>query len=184
MLIMRTADGSFAKELKERCTNQLKDLCELASQNCNQGDQMIILFMSNRSLWPPKPPQSTELTTANLAFQILDYYPALVLPVTTEAPLYAWSPWTLSQMLDRQRGYSKDLQVKEICNFLTGITDRGRLPEEMIADETVYKDKLEIIIGGIVKKALNNSLGPKRSKRLTKSGLDPERAAIVMLRFV
>jgi hypothetical protein len=179
---MGTADESFAKVLKERCTKQLMDLCGPASRNYTQGNQIILLFMSNRSLWSPKLQHSTELTTANLEFQILDEYPALVLPVTTKAPLYAWSPWILSQMLDRQCGYSKNLQVKGICNLLTGITDRGRLSKYMISyDEDVYKDELKKLVSGIVKEVSNINQGPKR---LTKSGLDPERAAIVMLRFV
>lgn len=40
----------------------------------------------------------------SIVFQLMDGCPALVVPVTKNAPITAWSPWTLSQMRQAQYG--------------------------------------------------------------------------------
>lgn len=176
---MRIADYSIANELKKKCT-KLRDLCDPVSQKDIQGNQMILLFMSNTPLRSPERSKSTNLTTAHRAYHPLDRCTALVLPVTTKAPLYAWSPWTLSRMMGCRSGYKEKVQVEEICNFLKEIIDPRRLLKEEDTGYDLYDEKeLKGIVGGVIRRALST----RAPTRTVNTKFDPERAAVFMLRF-
>ena len=120
-----------------------------------------------------------------IIFQLLDGCPALVIPVTSNAPICAWSPWTLSQMRVAQYaaetnqevsgGYHPGWQHEQLCEYLDTIISVPHLKDTI-------REKYVEVLGRMVSLIINGALALERCRPVL-GKLDPERAGIVMFRY-
>lgn len=122
-----------------------------------------------------------------LIFHLLSGCPALVVPVTSSAPLLAWSPWTLSQMRTYQAaaqgvkmndsGYSPEVQHEQICEYLDAIISLAHM-------SPVVREKYEGVLARSVSLVINGALATERCGNVAGIGrVDAERAGVVMFRY-
>ena len=111
---------------------------------------------------------------ARLRFHLLNDAPALVIPVKEEAPICAWSPWTLHQMHEEE--FKPERQVEDLYNYLGSIIS----PDHVIASaKGGYPGLLRAGLSSIVQSAVDTkSIATGISKIV-----DLRRVGIAMFRF-
>jgi hypothetical protein len=155
---------------------------------------MVILFTGispYRGVWS----QSRRPGCGTIIFHLLDGCPALVIPVTSRAPICAWSPWTLSQMRAAQNSfapgppqqigmmpmpaqpgtYNPEWQHEQICEFLDSVISVPHI-------NPAIRDRYVEVLGRSVSLVVNGALALENCRPLL-GKLDPERAGIVMFRY-
>ncbi|KAJ4984026.1 hypothetical protein SVAN01_10457 [Stagonosporopsis vannaccii] len=161
-------------------------LCDPSPTTDIGTNRLLVLFTAlspyRANMWST----SRRPGCGTLIFHLLSGCPALVLPVTSSAPLVAWSPWTLSQMRAYQAcapgvltkdGYAPEVQHEQICEFLDGIVSLPHLAPGV-------RERYEGVLGRCVSLVLNGALATERSGHVAGMGkVDPERAGVVMFRY-
>lgn len=140
-------------------------------------NRLLILFTAispyRANMWST----SRRPGCGTLIFHLLSGCPALVVPVTSSAPLVAWSPWTLSQMRDPSSGYQAEFQHEELCEYLDTIVSMPHLNPGI-------KEKYEGVLARSVSLVINGALATERCGHVAGMGkVDPARAGIVMFRY-
>ncbi|KAF3005711.1 hypothetical protein E8E13_005787 [Curvularia kusanoi] len=106
-------------------TSHTLSLCDPDPSHDIGANRLLILFTAispyRANMWST----SRRPGCGTLIFHLLSGCPALVVPVTSSAPVVAWSPWTLSQMRAYQAtapgfingaGYAPEVQHEEISD--------------------------------------------------------------------
>ncbi|KAF3038833.1 hypothetical protein E8E12_006956 [Didymella heteroderae] len=113
-------DYLLAHKLLSESTHTLA-LCDANPTTDIGTNRLLILFTAispyRANMWST----SRRPGCGTLIFHLLSGCPALVVPVTSSAPLVAWSPWTLSQMRNPASGYQAEIQHEELCEYLDTI---------------------------------------------------------------
>ncbi|KAF9692493.1 hypothetical protein EKO04_009431 [Ascochyta lentis] len=169
-------DYHLAHTLLSTSTHTLS-LCPSSPTIDLTTNRLLILFTSispyRATLWST----SRRPGCATLTFHLLSGCPALVLPVLSNAPLVAWSPWTLSQMRDPQSGYSAPVQHEQICEFLDTVVSRLHLSPQV-------SGRFEDVLARCVSLVVNGALATERCGGVEGMGkVDPARAGVVMFRY-
>ncbi|KAF2280891.1 uncharacterized protein EI97DRAFT_366599 [Westerdykella ornata] len=162
------------------------------------GTNRLLLFFTGISpyrgnMWST----SRRPGCGTLIFHLMDGCPGLVIPVTSNAPICAWSPWTLSEMRAWQAsqmmamcglsapagktagptGYSPEWQHEQICEWLDTIISVPHI-------EPAIRDRYVEVLGRSVSLVINGALAlDKPHIRPLLAKLDPERAGIVAFRY-
>lgn len=183
------ADYAMAHKLVAESTHILA-LCEADPKIDIGTNRMVITFAGltpyrgGNGMWST----ARRPGCAMLHFHLFDGCPALVIPVNSQAPIVAWSPWTLKQMQEGMTmqirdgkvvqggNYVAEIQHEQICEWLDGLLSVPHVAPEA---RGVYVDVLARGVSMIVNGALCLDLAPK-----TLLGkIDAERAGIVMFRY-
>ena len=152
-------------------------LCE-ANPTVDIGtNRMLVLFTGispyRANMWST----SRRPGCGTLIFQLLNGCPALVVPVTSQAPIVAWSPWTLSQMRNPTSGYQAEIQHEQICEYLDTIISQTHLTPGV-------REKYEGVLARSMSLVINGALASEKCGNQTAMAkLDPERSGIVMFRY-
>lgn len=173
---MGTGDYLLAHKLFSESTHTLA-LCPPDPTLDIGTNRLLILFTAispyRANMWST----SRRPGCGTLHFHLLSGCPALVVPVTSSAPLLAWSPWTLSQMRDPSCGYQAEIQHEEVCEYLDTIISVPHL-------NSVVREKYEGVLARSVSLVINGALATERCGNVAGMGnVDPERAGIVMFRY-
>jgi len=107
-------------------------------------------------------------------FHLLNGIPALVLPVTSQAPICAWSPWTLQQMHGDE--YSAETQYHELFNYLQTIISVGHVEGSVNAS---YQTLLATGLWSMIQSAMGTRAVAGEIGKV----VDLKRAGIVMFRY-
>jgi hypothetical protein len=105
---------------------------------------------------------------------LLDGCPALVIPVTGQAPICAWSPWTLQQIQSDR--YRPEVQHEQICEWLDTIISLKDCYESVC-------NRYEDILARAVSMVVNGAVNAQNADPAILGDVDPERAGIVMFRY-
>ncbi|KAJ4370655.1 hypothetical protein N0V83_005176 [Neocucurbitaria cava] len=149
------------------------------------ANRMLVLFTAispfRANMWST----SRRPGCGTIVFHLFDGCPALVLPVTKQAPITAWSPWTLSQMRMAQYAavpstpgsgmYSPEWQHEQICEYLDTIISLPHVNPSL-------QDRFVDVLGRSVSLVINGALALDKCQPLL-GKIDPERAGVIMLRF-
>lgn len=111
---------------------------------------------------------------ARLTFHLLNGIPAIVLPVTAQAPICAWSPWTLQQMHGDE--YSAEAQYHELSNYLQTVISVGNVEGSLNAS-------YQTLLGTGLWSMIQGARGTGSVAGDIGNVVDLKRAGIVMLRF-
>jgi hypothetical protein len=110
-------------------------------------------------------------------FHLLNGCPAMVLPVKANAPILAWSPWTLLQMrAPSTSGYKPEVQHEQLCEWLDTIISLDHVSPNL-------RGRYEDILGRCVSMVINGAVNTKGVASDILSKIDPERAGIAMFRY-
>jgi hypothetical protein len=184
-----TGDYLLAHKLLSESAHTLA-LCEANPQTDIGTNRMLIVFTGispYRGVWS----QSRRPGCGTIIFHLLDGCPALVIPVTSRAPICAWSPWTLSQMraaqnqfaggappmgTGMQQGmYNPEWHHEQICEFLDSVISVPHV-------NPTLRERYVEVLGRSVSLLVNGALALENCRPLL-GKLDPERAGIVMFRY-
>ena len=161
-------------------------LCDPNPSTDTGTNRLLILFTAispyRANMWST----SRRPGCGTLIFHLLSGCPALVVPVTSSAPVLAWSPWTLSQMRAYQAaapgfkdssGYAPEVQHEQICEYLDTIISRPHLSPGV-------RERYEGVLARSVSLVINGALATERCGGVAGMGkVDPERAGVVMFRY-
>ena len=111
---------------------------------------------------------------ARLTFHLLNGIPALVLPVTAQAPIFAWSPWTLQQMHGNE--CSAETQYHELSNYLQTIFSVGDVDEPI-------RNAYPAVLGTGLWAIIQSARGTRSIAGDVSKVVDLKRAGIVMFRY-
>ena len=149
-------------------------LCNPAPTTDLGANRMLLLFTAlspyRSTIWST----SRRPGGAMLHFHLPSGCPALVVPVSPRAPVAAWSPWTLAQMLSGQGGYAAETQHAEICEWIDGVVSLAHMDDKSRA-------RYVEVLGRGVSLVINSALALRGSSVLAE--LDADRAGIVMFRY-
>jgi hypothetical protein len=155
-------------------TPHVLSLCDPNPTTDVCANRMLVLFTAlspyRSTIWST----SRRPGGAMLHFHLPSGCPALVVPVSPLAPVAAWSPWTLAQMLSGQGGYTAEAQHAEICEWIDGVVSLAHMDDKSRA-------RYVEVLGRGVSLVINAALALRGSSVL--AGLDAERAGIVMFRY-
>ena len=151
-------------------------LCDTDPYRRFDGQRLLVLFLGISPWRTQAWSQARNPNEARFNVHLLNGIPALVLPVTAQAPVCAWSPWTLQQMHSSQ--FDMEKQCSEIFSFLETIISIKDVNESM---RLSYRDLLWLGIRAIVQGALGTQAVAKEIEKTT--NLDLQRAGVVMFRY-
>lgn len=177
-------DYLLAHKLLAESTHTLA-LCDPVPQTDIGTNRLVILFTGiapyRANMWST----SRRPGCGTIIFHLLDGCPALVIPVTSRAPICAWSPWTLSQMRASQSalnpdqgtggGYQPEWQHEQLCEYLDTIISVPHLKDSI-------RERYVEVLGRMVSLVINGALALDKCRPVL-GKLDPERAGIVMFRY-
>jgi hypothetical protein len=177
-------DYLLAHKLLSESTHTLS-LCEANPQIDIGTNRMLILFTGispyRANMWST----SRRPGCGTIFFHLLDGCPTLVVPVTKNAPITAWSPWTLSQMrasrysaqspIPISGNYTPEWQHEQICEYLDSIISLSHI-------NPAIRDRYVDVLGRSVSLVINGALALEKCAPLL-GELDPGRAGICMFRY-
>ncbi|KAJ4318344.1 hypothetical protein N0V94_004474 [Neodidymelliopsis sp. IMI 364377] len=171
-----TGDYHLAHTLLSSTTHVLS-LCAPSPSTDIGTNRLLILFTAispyRANMWST----SRRPGAGTLIFQLLNGCPALVVPVTAQAPICAWSPWTLAQMRSPASRYQAEVQHEQICEYLDTVIS---LPHV----DPVVRERYTGVLGRSVSLVINGALATEKSVNVAGMGkVDAERAGVVMLRY-
>ncbi|KAF2842915.1 hypothetical protein M501DRAFT_924597 [Patellaria atrata CBS 101060] len=192
------ADYAMAHKLVAEASHVLS-LCD-PDPAVNIGvNRLVVLFVGIAPFRADMWSTSRRPGCGTLIFHLLDGCPALVVPVTGNAPIVAWSPWTLAQMRasgglgasasasasvsvsvgtsDVGNGtYRAEWQHEQLCEWLDGIVSVAHLSPGI-------REKYIDVLGRAVSLVINGALASERAGKTVLGKVDPERAGICMFRY-
>ncbi|KAF2142235.1 uncharacterized protein K452DRAFT_287453 [Aplosporella prunicola CBS 121167] len=170
-------DCALAQKLLSESANVLS-LCDPNPTNNIGTNRMIVLFTAispyRANMWST----SRRPGCGTIIFHLFDGCPAVVLPVSSEAPICAWSPWTLEQMrAGEAEGYSVEKQHSQVCEWLEGLVSAEHVYEQV-------REKRAGVLGRAMSLVINGALAlDKCPEKLELGKVDPARAGVVMFRY-
>lgn len=169
------ADYAMAHKLVAESSHVLS-LCDPDPTHDIQTNRLVVLFTGispyRASMWST----SRRPGCGTLIFHLFDGCPALVLPVTANAPIVGWSPWVLSQMRSSST-YQPEVQHEQICEWLDTIISLDHVNLQL-------RDRYVDILGRAVSLIINGALAlEKVPNKMILGKVDPERSGIVMFRY-
>ena len=111
---------------------------------------------------------------ARLIFQLINGCPALVIPVSSHAPILAWSSWTLRQMHDKK--FNPVEQYTELFIYLDSIINFE------VVDES-KKEKYKLLITKGIEMIIKGAVATREVDKKVWELVDTDRAGIVMFRY-
>ncbi|KAF2003399.1 hypothetical protein P154DRAFT_428955 [Amniculicola lignicola CBS 123094] len=174
-------DYALAHKLLSETIHTLS-LCDPNPTTDIGTNRLLILFTGispyRANMWST----SRRPGCGTIIFHLLDGCPSLVIPVTSKAPICAWSPWTLSQMrlahnsINAAGGmWQAEWQHEQICEWLDGVISVPHVDPKV-------REKYVEVLGRSVSLIINGALALERCQPLL-GKLDPERAGICMFRY-
>ncbi|KAH6657584.1 hypothetical protein BKA67DRAFT_532785 [Truncatella angustata] len=123
------ADAALAPTLLSCITNEDAPICRLdagedAGTTSSHYKRLGIFFMGispyrTASTWS----QAKVPGEARIRFHLLTHIPAIVIPIKSSAPVCAWSPSTLDQMLNSREEYNDEVHRDGILRYLDTVID-------------------------------------------------------------
>lgn len=151
------------------------ELCDSnPSRNIN-CPRLLVLFLGISPWRSHAWSQARNPNEARLRFHLINGIPALVLPVTGQAPICAWSPWTLHQM-QGDAEYNAETQYNELYSFLHTIISVGNINEPM---RNNYQDWLGRGLWNIIQSTQSTKPAAIDIAKV----IDSKRAGIVMFKY-
>jgi hypothetical protein len=175
------ADYAMAHKIVAESTHILP-LCDPDPKKDIGTNRMVITFAGispyrgGNGMWST----SRRPGCGMLHFHLFDGCPALVIPVNSQAPIVAWSPWTLAQMqaglMMQNGGYVAEIQHEQICEWLDGLISPAHLRSEA-------RERYVDILARGVSLIINGALCLDSVNKTLLGKVDPERAGVVMFRY-
>ncbi|KAK6073574.1 hypothetical protein SCUP234_08650 [Seiridium cupressi] len=176
------ADAALAPTLLSCITNEDAPMCRLdtgenAGTTSTHYSRFAIFFMGispyrTASAWS----QAKVPGEARIRFHLLTHVPAVVVPIKSTAPVCAWSPWTLDQILGNEDGYSAETHRNDIVRYLDTLVEvayiRGQSKDTWRQE---LSDAVDQILTGI--RNISSTLGS------IADAFENEHGGIVMFRF-
>lgn len=175
------ADPELARRLVTLISHDspIADLCSTDPNSWAAPARLLVLLLGMSPCRTQAWSQSRIADEARLQFHLFTDVQAFVVPVVVNAPILAWSPWTLKQMQGygrRGSAYSAELQYHELCSYL----------ESVISVEHVgaaYRGEHRQMIGITVWSIIQGAIGTIHLGQDVLGVVDRERAGIAMLRY-
>ncbi|KAF3011464.1 hypothetical protein E8E14_004676 [Neopestalotiopsis sp. 37M] len=177
------ADAALAPTLLSCITSEDAPICRLdagedAGTSSTNYKRFAIFFMGmspyrTASAWS----QAKVPGESRIRFHLLTHIPAIVVPIKSDkAPVCAWSPWTLDQMVAGRDGYAADAQRDEILRYLDTVIDAAHMREQ---SQQTWRQELSTAIDQILTgtKNISSTLGS------IADAFENEHGGIVMFRF-
>ncbi|ETS78792.1 hypothetical protein PFICI_08645 [Pestalotiopsis fici W106-1] len=176
------ADAALAPTLLSCITNEDAPLCRLdagedAGTTSTNYKRFAIFFMGmspyrTASTWS----QAKVPGEARIRFHLLTHIPAIVVPIKSAAPVCAWSPWTLDQMVGSKDGYTADSHREEILRYLDTVIDATYMREQ---SQQTWRQELGAALDQILAgtRNISSTLGS------IADAFENEYGGIVMFRF-
>jgi hypothetical protein len=182
MTNLALADAALAPTLLTCILEDDAPVFRLDSEESIDGDnasfkRLAIFFMGispyrTSATWS----QAKVPNEARIRFHLLTHIPTIVVPIKSTAPVCAWSPWTLEQILSGEDGYKAESHQADILRYLDTIVDPAFIRKESKDQwRQELSDSLSVVISGV--KAIPSSLGAKADV------FQKGRGGIVMFRF-
>ncbi|KAF2108941.1 hypothetical protein BDV96DRAFT_605045 [Lophiotrema nucula] len=174
-------DYQLAHKLLSESAHTLA-LCDPNPHTDIGTNRMVIVFTGispfRANMWST----SRRPGCGTIVFHLLDGCPALIIPVTSKAPVCAWSPWTLAQMrlaqysLNPTQGmYNPEWQHEQVCEWLDTVISVQHITESV-------RERYVDVLGRMVSLVINGALALEKCQPLL-GKLDPERSGVVMFRY-
>ncbi|KAI1855208.1 hypothetical protein JX266_000073 [Neoarthrinium moseri] len=176
------ADAALAPTLLSCITQEDAPVCRLdagedAGEKSTNYKRFTIFFMGispyrTASAWS----QAKVPGEARLRFHLLTHIPAVVVPIKSTAPVCAWSPWTLDQILHGKDGYSAEKHRDEILRYLDSVVDESHVRQQ---SRESWRQELSAAIDQILVglKNISSTLGS------IADAFEDEHGGVVMFRF-
>lgn len=120
---------------------------------------------------------------ARITFHLFTHAPIIVFPIRDQAPVLAWSPWTVAQMFEAvwSRRYTVDRQVEELLAFIETVIDedvvRGSCPE---FEKHGWRDAMDGCLRSMLSAVVNV---PDAIRETSKGCCELERTGVVAFRY-
>lgn len=177
------ADAALAPTLLSCITNEDAPICRLdagedAGTASTSYKRFAIFFMGmspyrTASAWS----QAKVPGEARIRFHLLTHIPAVVVPIKAEAaPVCAWSPWTLDQMVKGRDGYAAYKHRDDMLRYLDTVVDPTFMREQ---SQQTWRQELSTALDQILAgtKNISSTLGS------IADAFENEHGGIVMFRF-
>ncbi|KAI1781289.1 hypothetical protein F4818DRAFT_34425 [Hypoxylon cercidicola] len=176
------ADAELAPMLLNSITPQDTPICalcsiELGAESIPRYRRLAVFFVGiapyrTQSAWS----QAKLPSEARLHMAVLTHIPAIVLPVKPDAPVCAWSPWTMKSIVGGKEGYSAKEHGAEMLRYI-----------ETQLDEALVEDKIRSNWRQILQTALDGMIdgvqhAPSELGKIA-NVFDSERAGFVAFRY-
>lgn len=135
-------------------------------------------YVTTQSAWS----HSRIPNEARISFHLFTHAPIIVFPIIDQAPVMAWSPWTVAQMFEAiySRRYSVDRHVRELVAFIETVIDQNvvrSLPEYA---KNGWQDVMEGCLRSMLSSVTNV---PDAIKETSKNCCELERMGVVAFRY-
>lgn len=149
-------------------------LCDTNPTHNINCPRLLVLFLGISPWRTQAWSQARNPGEARLTFHLLNGIPAIVLPVTAQAPICAWSPWTLQQMHGDE--FSAEAQYHDLSNYLQTIISVGNVEGSPSAS---YQE----LLGTGLWSMIQSARGTRSVAGDIGKVFDLKRAGIVMFRY-
>ncbi|KAI0137503.1 hypothetical protein BJ170DRAFT_689819 [Xylariales sp. AK1849] len=176
------ADAALAPTLLSCITDEDAPMCRLDAGEDEGRDgsnykRIAVFFLGispyrTASAWS----QAKVPNEARLRFHLLTHIPAIVVPIKSTAPVCAWSPWTMEQIISGSDDYSAEKHQEGMVRYLESLIDTNYIRQQ---SKDQWRQELAASMGQILTGIQNMpaTLGPKAD------AFEADRAGVVMLRF-
>lgn len=176
------ADAELAPTLLSCITNEDAPVCRLdagedAGTTSSHYKRFAIFFLGispyrTASAWS----QAKVPGEARIRFHLLTHVPAVVVPIKSTAPVCAWSPWTLEQMLSNKDGYNAEAHRNGILRYLDTLIDPSFIRQR---SQESWRQELSTALDQI----LNGTRNISATLGTIADAFEDEHGGIVMFRF-
>ncbi|MCJ1253899.1 hypothetical protein MMC24_001713 [Lignoscripta atroalba] len=139
--------------------------------NCHR---LLVLFLGISPWRTQAWSQARNPGEARLMFHLINGIPALVLPVTAQAPICAWSPLTLHQMHGDE--FNAETQCNDIFRFLESIISVRNVGQPM-------RNAWQVLLMMGLRAIIDSARSTRAVSRDIEKTVDLKRAGIVMFRY-
>lgn len=114
---------------------------------------------------------------ARITFHLFTQAPVVVVPIKDQAPVLAWSPWTVAQMFEPtwSRRYTVDRHVQELLAFVETVID-----EDVVEKNDDWRGVMEACLRSMLNAVQSV---PDAIKETSKDCCELERTGVVAFRY-
>ncbi|RPB28863.1 hypothetical protein L211DRAFT_855077 [Terfezia boudieri ATCC MYA-4762] len=168
-------DHQLAEKLLSE-SNTILSLCDPDPTHDTHTRRLLITFLGitpyRAGMWSTSRPPGASL----IHYHLFNGCPALVIPVDENCPITAWSPVTMTTII--QCGFDPAPLHGIICEYLDSVIRmEGVLPKLRERYDEVLSRCVSLVVNGALE--LRNAEVPKEVMKK----LDPERAGLVFFRY-
>ena len=170
-------DYAMAHKLVSEATNILA-LC-VSEPTTNIGSYRMVITFTGISpfrgdkLWS----QSRRPGSGAIVFHLFNGCPTLIVPVVSNAPIIAWSPWTLAQMRDASSSrYTVEKHYEQLHDWLNGIISLDHVLPEL-------RPKYAGLLNRAIYLVIQGAVNLQNANQSVLDHVDTERAGIVAFRY-